>query len=348
MNANQHRSAIRTPQAANPFLFVGGCPRSGTTLLQRMLDHHPHLAVANDAHFIPRVLEIHAPESIEAAKRGDAIPLSQRLIDGTWDYHRFYRMGLSRSEVDHAAESADSYQGFVRNLFTVYAAQRGKQLAGEKTPDYIRQLPLLIGLFPATKFIHIVRDGRDTALSLLNWATPEKGPGRLAYWNQDPVAVTALWWRQFVECDAEGQQLANRSDGYHLIRYEDLIQDPGDSLRQLCSFMNLPFDEAMLRFHQGKEIRAHANSAKSQWLPATKGLRNWRNQMSEEDQAVFEGLAGDALRTFGYPSTTAPGDSNAQRRIAAANEWWSAAGQQASCGEVRKIVAKFYAVRGWG
>ena len=51
-----------------------------------------------------------------------------------------------------------------------------KELAGEKTPDYVRNLPLLFSLFPRAKTIHIIRDGRDVALSTLKWASVKKGP----------------------------------------------------------------------------------------------------------------------------------------------------------------------------
>ncbi len=62
----------REPQSrGNPYLFVGGCPRSGTTLLQRMLDHHPELALANDSHFIPRALEKTSRPWYAAAARGN-------------------------------------------------------------------------------------------------------------------------------------------------------------------------------------------------------------------------------------------------------------------------------------
>src|SRR5436309_14119326 len=77
----------------NPYLFIVGCPRSGTTLLQRMLDNHPMLAIANDTHFIPRVVD---PD-------GGDVALSPGLVDRAFDYHRFGRLGLDAPAVRRAA-----------------------------------------------------------------------------------------------------------------------------------------------------------------------------------------------------------------------------------------------------
>src|SRR5262245_32654294 len=165
----------------NPYLFVVGCPRSGTTLLQRMLDAHPQLAVANDSHFIPRVFR-----KLDAA--GD-VPLTTEIIAAVENYHRFYRLGLSHELVERAAATAGTYSQFVAALYTEFAGMCGKQLGGEKTPDYVRHVTLLHRLFPQAKFIHIIRDGRDVMLSTLEWAKEDKGPGRLALWKEAPVAV---------------------------------------------------------------------------------------------------------------------------------------------------------------
>ena len=163
--------------SSNPIAFVGGCPRSGTTLLQRMLDSHPQLACANDTHFIPRVLEKHQPAALAWAIGGREIPLTNELVVGTLGYHRFYRLGVSADEAQAAAEQATTYQAFVRHLYDCVAEHHAKTYAAEKTPDYVRHTHVLAGLFPQSRFVHIWRDGRDVVLSLLDWATPTKGPG---------------------------------------------------------------------------------------------------------------------------------------------------------------------------
>ena len=163
------------PTKLNPYVFVVGCPRSGTTLLQRMLNSHPQLAVANDTHFIPRVIK-----KLEQTNP----PLNEKLIEQVHTYKRFYRLGLSNIEVMESAKRAENYQEFVSALYNTFGNKQGKPLAGEKTPDYCRHIPLLHKLFPWAKFVHIIRDGRDVALSTLDWTNDSKGPSKWELWQK--------------------------------------------------------------------------------------------------------------------------------------------------------------------
>lgn len=280
------------PDRPLPYAFVVGCPRSGTTLLQRMLDHHPMLAMANDTHFIPKVVD----------PAGADVPFSPEIASRVLAYHRFPRLGLGEDAVWRAAEGSLTYAQFVRALYAEFAARRGKPLAGEKTPDYVRHLPLLGRLFPRARVIHIIRDGRDVALSTLQWARPDKGPGRFPLWREEPVAVCALWWRwQVTTGRSDGRDAGSR---YREVRYEDLVTHPSDTVATLCRFLDLPFASQMLVCNAREERRRPGRSAKTAWLPPTPGLRDWRTQMRERDVALFEALAGDLLSTLGYERAT--------------------------------------------
>ena len=305
-------SASLTPDRRLPYAFIVGCPRSGTTLLRRMLDHHPMLAIANDTHFIPRVLD---PDG------GDVV-LSPELVERVLHYHRFGRLGLDDAAVRGVASQRRTYAEFVSALYAEFGVRHGKPLAGEKTPDYVRYLPLLDRLFPWSKIVHIVRDGRDVALSALQWARPDKGPGRFALWREDPVAVCALWWRwQVMSGRTDGRRLGSR---YRELPYEDLVARPRETVESLCLFLELPFAPETLAYHVGRQREQPGLSAKKAWLPPTPGLRDWRSQMSERDVALFEALVGDLLSSLGYErATSAPAPA-----VAALAEryqsWWEA------------------------
>jgi sulfotransferase family protein len=275
----------------NPYVFIVGCPRSGTTLLQRMLDHHPQLAVANDSHFIPRV--------IKNVAVGTDPPLTPELVESVRTYRRFYRLGLQDAVVDEVARKTHTYGQFVSALYSAYGRLRGKPLAGEKTPDYVRYLPHLHALFPWARIVHIIRDGRDVALSTLEWAHENKGPGKFELWREEPVAVCALWWRRQV---GTGRQDARhlRPSRYREIRYEDLVARPEATLRDLSAFLGLPFSPEMLAYNEGKTRHDPKLSAKKAWLSPTPGLRDWPTQMDERDVELFEALAGDLLSDLGY------------------------------------------------
>lgn len=314
-------SPLESP-AQNPCLFVVGCPRSGTTLLQRMLDSHPHLAVANDTHFIPRALEQVAPQAIDLALAGHDIPLTEELVQGVWKYHRFARLGLSEAAVREAAAHCGSYRGFVGALYFQYARLRGKPTAGEKTPDYVRRLPLLHVLFPWAKFVHLIRDGRDVALSLLDWATPQKGPGRWALWSDEPLAVSALWWKWQVNSGCRAGRVLQPSS-YLEVRYEQIVAHPAETLACIAAFLNLPFAPEMLAYYEGKLNPKPGRSAKGAWLPPTQGLRDWRTQMNHDDLELFEALAGDLLSELGYPRGSPAASPAVAARARACAQWWN-------------------------
>ncbi len=311
----QDDALTHSTAARNPYVFVVGCPRSGTTLLQRMLDNHPQLAVANDSHFIPRAIEEAAPRALAEAMCGRDPPLTAEIVEAVHCYHRFARLGLSDAAVA-AAATQRTYAGFVGALYAEYGKLRGKPLAGEKTPDYVRCLPLLQGLFPWLRVVHIVRDGRDVALSTLQWASKGKGPARFDLWKSQPLAACALWWRWQTERGRRDAELLPKNQ-YCEVMYEELVARPEHSLRPIAEFLDLPFAPQMLAYYEHKTRSRPGLSAKNAWLPPTPGLRDWRTQMDEQDVELFEALAGDLLTASGYerlfPQVSADVQDTAQR-----------------------------------
>jgi hypothetical protein len=85
------------------------------------------------------------------------------------------------------------------------------------------------------------------------------------------------------------------------MRYEDLVSDPGAACARLCEFLGLPYDEAMLRFHEGRTRTEPGLDAKKAWLPITPGLRNWRTELPPQDVERFEAAAGELLDELGGP-----------------------------------------------
>lgn len=273
-----------------PHLFVVGCPRSGTNLLRTMLDRHPQLALAFDTHFIPRVIEL-------VSETGDP-PLTPALVDKVIGYHRFSRLDVSEAAAREAANGASTYGQFVSALYGEYGQQRGKPLVGEKTPDYVLSLPRLHELFPWARFVHLIRDGRDVALSMLNWARDGRGPSRSALWPKQPLAVCALWWERRVRT---GRRDAKALDAeYHEARYEEIVSNPREVLQGIMDFLRLPFAEEMLISGQEEMSSDVRFVPRQSRLAPTPGLRNWRAQMKEEDAELFEAIAGGLLSELGY------------------------------------------------
>ncbi len=289
-----------------------------------MLDAHPELAVANDTHFIPRAVQVIAPEAFEDGYLPASADLAAELISWVKRYHRFPRLGLEPAAVRRAAQGAATYADFVGGLYRELARSRGKRLGGEKTPDYVRCLPLLHGLFPDVQTVHIIRDGRDVALSTLEWAREDKGPGKYSLWQDEPMAVCALWWKWQVGSGRRDSRRL-RAGSYMEVKYEDLVSSPAFTLQKVTEFLDLPYTERMLAYGEGKVQRNPELSAKKAWLPPTPGLRDWRTQMDERSVELFEALAGDQLGELGYPLTGGLASREVIRVADRCRTWWEGA-----------------------
>lgn len=279
----------------NPYLFIVGCPRSGTTLLRRIVDAHPEIAITRETHWIP-----------EFFKRRTGITsdglVEPELLAALVEHPRFQTLGVEQRELQEllARKGPVSYAAFVSALFDLYGAKQGKRHVGDKTPGYSREIGILHELWPQARFVHLIRDGRDVCLSATSWKRKtEQLRRRFRTWGEDPVTTAALWWRWHVEPGREeGRELG--SDRYYEMRYETLVEQPDLECRSFCEFLGLAFDEGMLRFHQGRVKSDSRLSAKHAWLPPTTGLRDWRTEMSSSDVEHFEAAAGDLLDELGY------------------------------------------------
>ncbi len=283
----------------NPFLFVVGCHRSGTTLLTRMLNAHREITMIPEIAWIPSRYE--RRECLTA--EGMVTPaFIDNLKNHVWGFGRYTRLPVSIGELEALVSSSRpvSYSEFVTLLFDRYGEARGKRIVGNKTPELVHSLGTLHELWHDAKFVHIIRDGRDVCLSLINWKRKaEKFSQRLPTWSVDAVTTAALYWEEFVRA---GRNAGRRLPAsiYHEVRYESLVTNPAEQCRSLCEFLGIEYDEAMLRFNEGRMNPDLNLDAKHAWLPPTPGLRDWRKQMPPEDVQRFEAAAGSLLDELEY------------------------------------------------
>jgi hypothetical protein len=276
-----------------PFPFIVGCGRSGTTLLRAMLDAHSDVAVPYESYF--PVWFGRRRERYETA-HGFA---AERFLDDLLAHESFRRWGLANLDVRTALTEAhpDSYPDAIRACYALYARTRAKPRYADKTPAFVSHIPLLATMFPESVFVHIVRDGHAVVLSRAE-----------AAWGSDRIDFEALLWRSQVRKGrADGAALG--PDRYHEILYEDLVDDPERIAKELCRFVDIDFDPRMLEYHHRAtrilDEQPFPDEHRNLLRPPTKGLRDWKAELKPDDLALFEELAGDALDAFGYERSIA-------------------------------------------
>lgn len=288
-------------QSVFPMFVSSG--RTGLTLLRLIFDSHPELAVAHEPRFLVPMAGKH-----RRYERGGEVDVAS-FVEDLYGFGNFRRLGIPEDDVRAALADVPpaDFAAAVRSVFGLYAASRGKRLYANKSPLSVTFLAPLGQLFPEARFVHLVRDGRDVALAYLE---RDKGPSS--------VAEAAFHWHLRV---ARGRRSGERlgPDRYREYRYEDLIDDPEATVRDICRFLELDYHPQMLDYGdaaagflaEAKHPEDHQHLA----LAPTKGLIDWRVSMSPQDLAMFEAIGGDLLEELGY-------ERAAEKKVPAPVVWW--------------------------
>lgn len=270
-------------------IFIVGCPRSGTTLLQLMLHAHPRIAIPPETRFLVRVYR-------ERARFGDLSEKRNRRRLARWLVRR-KRLRLRVLEVDPkrlkrqiiaGPPTVGSAAGIV---FRAYARRFGKPRWGDKRPGYWRDLDVVLRMFPDAQIVHIVRDVRACVASLKS----------MPWWRGGVVAAVATWKLSLVRCQRDTRRLPVGS--YLQIHYEQLVADPERELRRLCEFLGEKYHPAMT---EPAPVAAYAVPASRTWHVRTAGevdtakVESWRSELSPAELGFVELVAGRALQAHGY------------------------------------------------
>lgn len=272
MNSEQLRSRL---------FFIVGCGRSGTTLLKSMLDAHPGVFVPAETFFFSGIRR--------RFPGGESAPWQAKLdyICSRWWMRD---AGLTQAAVRAQLEAAqpDWAALFVA---TMAALAAGKDYAaiGEKTPAHVADAQELLELFPACKIVQIVRDPRAV---LASYRGVKVG-------TNEAVAVAREW-----KAAMQAHQGLAKHDRYLLIRYEDLVTKPDQTLAQVCQHLGLQFDPAMLAFHKRDRpgyAAEQAHHAATQRPIFRTSIDAWKGKLPDRQWAILEHLLAKEMPEMGYP-----------------------------------------------
>jgi hypothetical protein len=245
-----------------------------------MLNAHPVVAVPPASRLITQL------------RPSDGTVVVVPLLEALASHRRFIAWELPIDDVRAELQGASSasYSDLIRALYRAYAHAHGKSRWGDKTPRYVEHIDFLARLLPDARFIHLIRDGRNVALS---YADVPFGP--------KTVARAAQLWARRVSMGIEaGSSLGDR---YLQLLYEDLVADPAGKAQVICKFLDLEFHPEMLDYAQRAQ---GALPRAAQFNPNVHGepiaeVRSWQRAMPERQVEMFESVAGGLLSHLGYP-----------------------------------------------
>lgn len=289
----------RPQPGTRPGVFIGGPGRSGTTALVDLLGCHPSLSPVYETEPLPRLLSAAGrkpspgamADTVQSVLQSWAAPLPLRPHSKA-PHERYlhgpHHVRMERRVVESTAaalarriRAGDSswqvlHDGFGR-LFQAAAAADGKTRWVNKTPLNLAVLPLLLSVFPRSRFLVCVRDPRDVALSVVQRP-----------WGPDRIEDVPTWWRS-----ALAPWLALRESCHgrvRVVRYEDLVCSPEATLNGVLAFVGEPAGAgAMLARWRGAGLAL--DSAR---------IGRWREVLSPAQAEAFRNEAGNELDLFGY------------------------------------------------
>jgi hypothetical protein len=211
------------------------------------------------------------------------------------------RFGIPQPVIRRLARGAESRAEFIERFLDEYSWRQGKRRWAEKTPRNVEHLEYIFRSFPSTRFIHMIRDGRDVACSLRTHPR---------YKLVDGEMIPQDTWNPLEECIARWTNAMSSSrpyrshPGYLEVRYEDLVLDAEPTLRRVMEFVGEPWDDSLLRYSEvessSRDVTKFPQNPEATESLSDSSIGRWRSDLSREEQSLFKELAGEHLIELGY------------------------------------------------
>jgi len=286
-------------------VFVMGCHRSGTNLLYDTLLSAGGFAVYRG--YLP-VHKTLVPRfgSLQLKKN------RQKLLQIWLKSESFRRSGLPENYIqeqvlDYCRNGGD----FIRITMDEMARRQNVGRWAVYDPDAVLYVNQIKAEIPDALFVHIVRDGRDVAISL-----EKMGGFRPFPWNRRHLGLeeTAIYWRWMVE---HGRRLGNQIlPDYLEVHYEELVSEPESALKKLGEFIDHDLNYERIQ-QSGLGRISEPNSSFGGETEFVQPVGRWKEKLNREELLRIEWAVGETLKEFGYALTTAPSE-----RRSTAKSWW--------------------------
>jgi hypothetical protein len=282
-------------------VFVMGCHRSGTNLLYDTLLSAGGFAVYRGYLPIYKILIPHFGHPSNPVNR-------KKIVDTFLRSKGFARTGLLASDLSSKLlESCQSGGDFLRIVMGEITERQGARRWAVYDPDSVVHVPRIKADIPDALFVHIIRDGRDVALSLM-----KMGGFRPFPWNRQSRGLleTALYWEWMVRTGMRyGAQIPS---DYIEVHYEDLVTQPRSTLTKLGGFLQHDLDYDRIQSTRlGRLSESNSSFLDEDPAAGEHAVNRWKERLSTQEVSDLEAMVGPCLQDCGYQLTT----SASQRRV---------------------------------
>lgn len=274
---------------SSDLIFIIGAPRSGTTLLTKLLSQHPKIKAGPEPHILTPLAHLGVWRNVDKAPYDHIVAgLGQRefvesLPGGLEDYWQACR-------------------SYATSLYQSHMSDSGKVICLDKTPEYATIWPFLVKVFPEAKYIVL---SRHPAAIFSSFANSFFGGDFLLSQQHDPL------FERYIP--AISGFLNSEIPRLHL-RYEDLVTEPDRQMRALCDFLEIDYDPAMLEYNASSDDPGQALGdpigLQRHTAPSNKGVGRWAEELAAntEKYDYLKGLLRrvdtEDVERFGYDPDT--------------------------------------------
>jgi hypothetical protein len=271
----------------NRQVFIGGCSRSGTTLLGAMIGAHDAFICSPESHFKIDVLR--------AIKKQDISATPEEVLDFIKRHWRFkiWDLDLKPKTFLPAAGQNPSVGCLLNWVIDRYADQQAKsqaQIWVDHTPENISYTYSLLEVFPEAKFIHIIRDGRAIAASILPLD-----------WGPNSIMKVSRWWMRMTSFGLAAEK-ALGPERVLRVKYEDLVLESEATMHTISQFLGIEYQPAML---QATGFNPPNYTTQQHLLvgstPDSKVINRWQQKLTDRQIEIFEHQTRDFMLSLGYP-----------------------------------------------
>ena len=293
--------AARAALKSDP-VYIIGSPRSGTSLLRLMLTCHPAVIIPPEGHFF-----LWLEERFGGMRFPDA---AEHFIDELILTKKFETWGVEKKFLQEIFREYEpkSFRDAVALVYCSYGVIKGRtefQYWGDKNKLWKEKIDRVVKYFPNTKFIHIVRDGRDVACSFKELSAGHMHTFKYGPKLPDNINDIANHWTKNITFinDFLGMR---KMDQHITVRYEDLLISPIQTLTEITDFLQLDFSDTMLNYAERNVEEKLEPEETMIWKPMLNkvldgsNIGKFHHALTSEEVAYFEKNSGGFLQYYGY------------------------------------------------